>query len=230
MDENTNEDKNAGDPASGVDGAADPGTPLVNPPADPGTPDASDGNDPDPRDVEIDKLKGEVKTLNRSVVNARREGRATKGEQTNYDAETLGTPEGQYAVSLEVADARLRGSLEDRLKLYPEIPVDEIARIRANPWAFAGRKAWMEGDYEAGLDEIELMMADRIEELEKAKNTPDPQDNPAGDPANVTGNPAPEHIGDDAPEGSEEDANLWTMPMDKLEKLKNKKVKELSSK
>ncbi len=194
--------------------------------------DPTKGTPPDPRDETIKQQKQDIKNLNRAVIDAKRDGRKTpisSDQQENpFDSEA-----GQYAATLELSDARLRGGLEERIALYPELPPEEMQRIRLNPWAFASRKSFLEGDYEMALQEVEQAMLDRVEEIveEKAKSTKTPQgqDQPEGAPApaQVDANAAPE-THDEAIPGSEEDVNPWTMPLDKLEQLAKKETVKLS--
>ena len=220
--------QNAGDQPV-VDAApADPGNVADDAAVNNDAPDAAGSPQPDSRDAELTELKKNNRALNRAVVEARR-GNRNQDQGAKYDAETLNTPEGQYAVSLEVADGRLRGGLEKILNLYPEIKEEDKARIRSNPWAFAGRDAWMAGDHQQALDEIELNLVDRVDDLASPSTSQTPQGNPRAQAANVQGNPAPEPVNPDGgATGSEEDVNLWTMPMDKLDKLANEQFKKLS--
>lgn len=221
VEENEQIENNAGDPPADDPVTPDPGTTGDDPAADPGTPDPSGGEQTDPRDAQITKLSGEVKALNKAVVDARRDGRANKGNEGAADAPGSNPTAEEYSQSLEIADGRLRGGLEKRLALYPELPEEEKARIRNNPWVFANAASWKSADWETALDEIELTMVDRVEELEKAnKDTkPDPQGSPeGGQPANVAGNPAPEG-GNNAATAEATKEDLFNMPMDKLEKL-----------
>lgn len=228
MEENE-QNQNAGDPTGGDSVAtADPGTTGGDPSVNQGAPDgAGSPQTASQRDEELERYKAEVKRLNRAIIEAKR-GSNSQNKGVDYDAEMLSTPEGQYAASLEIADARLRGGLEERLSLYPEIPEEDKARIRANPWAFANRQSWMSGDWQTALDEIELNLADRVEDLASQTQNQISQQS-QGQPVNVQGNPAPEPTNPDgASAGSEEDENPWTMPMDKLEKLAEKQFKKLS--
>ncbi|MBK9272863.1 MAG: hypothetical protein IPM48_14865 [Saprospiraceae bacterium] len=227
VDENE-QNQNAGDPSGGNSViTADPGNAGVDPSVNSGDPDgnvspqtANQGNE------ELSKMKAEIKRLNRAIVEAKR-GNRTQGQGADYNEEILSTPEGQYAVSLEVADARLRVGLEDRLKLYPEISEEDKARIRSNPWAFANRQSWMTGNYEQALDEIELTLLDRVEDTSSQQPNQNLQGDSQAQPANIQGNPAPEIVNPGmADAGGEEDVNPWTMPIDKLERLAEEQFKK----
>lgn len=215
--------------------------PTVNDPqltADPGagaTPSSTDGGatDPgnaggqaspqtDPRDEEIKTLRANVKALNQAVIDGRRSGRqpGNAGDGgTSFD-----TPEGKYAAALEIAESRLRGSIEKIIPLYPEVPAEEIARVRQNPWAFVSRDTMLSGDYEAAKYEIEQALLDRAEAIAAAKGA---SVTPAPAPANLNNNPAPDSAGEPANPGTEDDQDPWTMPMDKLEKVAMKEKAKL---
>lgn len=234
--ENVNDQNNAGaagSPSSGTPDAGNQGGDGGSQTQGQGTPNGQNGNHPDSGDDEVTKLRKENKTLNKLLVESRRASRqkvtpaGDNSEGSPFDSEA-----GQYAASLELSDARLRGNIEERIKLYPELPSEEVQRIRLNPWAFASRQSFLSGDYESALDEIEQAMLDRVEELETAKSSTQPQgQQPAGGasaPAQVNANPAPEGQAEQAVPGSTEDENPWTMPMDKLEMRKNQAVAKMS--
>ena len=212
-----------GDPNSGIPSGGDT-TPNANPQ------DHNNGSQPDNRDEKIKVLEQNIKGLNKALLDAKRAGRqgniptANPGSENPFDSEA-----GQYAAGLELSDARLRGNLEERLALYPELQGDEIQRVRLNPWAFASRQSFLTGDWETALDEIEGKIAEQVEKL--AAGNPKQsqgQPQPGAMPATVNANPAPQANADDAEPGTPEDENLWSMPMDKLEKLKNKAVNKMS--
>lgn len=195
--------------------------------------DQNNGTQPDSRDEEIKTLKENIRGLNKAVIDARRAGRQGSIPTGNGEGGSpFDTEAGQYAAALELSDARLRGNIEERLGLYPELPAEEIQRIRLNPWAFASRQSFLTGDWETALDEIEGKVADRVEELAKNPTQSQGQPQPSAPvaPATVNANPAPEGEADEAEPGSAEDENLWTMPLGKLERLKNKAVAKMSQK
>lgn len=216
--------------------AADPGAPS--PAADPtpaapggGTPPANaPANPADQRDEEIKLLKKNIQGMNKALIDARRSGRKPMSPMNTPEGENpFNSEAGQYAAALELSDARLRGNMEERLALYPELSGEELQRIRLNPWAFASRQSFLTGDWETALDEVEEKIASRVEELAgNPQPAPAAPSAPAPAPATVNANPAPEGVADDADPGSAEDQNLWTMPMGKLERLKNKAVATMS--
>ena len=219
-------EQNAGNPnpGSGADGSGgDPGTG--------GSPAGQGGTQIDPRDEQINTMRTQIKTLNQAVVDARRGAGGKGGNPNGQDPNAFETPEGQYAIALEVSENRLRGGLEPILGLYPEVPADEIARIRTNPWAFASRDSFLNGDQTSALLEIEQALLARAEAIaaEKSAGNPAPNGGQTATPANVNGNPAPEAApSQDVVPGSEEDEDPWTMPMEKLELRKNQAVAKQS--
>jgi hypothetical protein len=219
----------AGNAGAASPGASDPGTPGGDTtPSNPGDP---NGASPDKRDEEINVLKKNIQGLNKALIDSRRSSRQKTSPLDNpaggdnpFDSEA-----GQYAAALELSDARLRGNMEERIALYPELAPEELQRIRLNPWAFASRQSFLQGDWETALDEIEEKIANRVEEL--AGNPPPTkgQSQPgAPAPATVNANPTPEVPAEDVEPGSNEDQDLWTMPLNKLERLKNKAVAKMS--
>lgn len=233
MEQNTNvTDQNAGvtDPAS--QNAPATGTPGGDTGANNGTPDNQNKPQTDPRDEKIETLSNNVKALNKALIDAKRKGRQGNQLPGNNQENPFDSEAGVYAASLELSDARLRGNLEERIALYPELPADELQRIRLNPWAFASRQSFLSGDFETALDEIEEKIADRVEKLTTNSSEQSGGQQPAGAtaPATVNANPTPEVTPEEAEPGSVEDEDLWTMPMAKLEKLKNKAVQKMSQK
>lgn len=221
-------DQNAGGAAGDNSDFSDTGDQGGNLPDNSGNPDGQNGratNDGQPD--ELAKYKAEVRRLNKAVLDARRSnGNRSPENQNNADGMAFDTPEGQYGIALEIATSRLSRKLEDRISLYPELPASEISRIRKNPWAFASLESYQSGNFELAADEIEQAMYDRAMEIEAEKqNNPNGQDNGNGTvrkvPAQVNMNQADEPPVDAVP-GTDEDVNPWTMPMNKLEKEKNK--------
>ena len=76
----------------------------------------------------------------------------------------LSTPEGQYMVALEIGTSRLRGELESIFPLYPEIPAEEVARVRSNPWAFV-KPMYARADWNTAKWQVEEALANRAEQL-----------------------------------------------------------------
>lgn len=215
----------AGDPSAGV---ADQGSQGGDGSQPSGTPGGQGGAQPDPRDETIKTLEQNVKALNKAIIESRRSGQQP-GQPGNgqQGQDAFGTPEGQYAISIQLAENQLRGDLEPVYALYPEVPPEEIQRVRMNPWAFASRNSFLTGDVETAKLEIEQTLLDRADAIAKAKAGETPaNDQPAA--ATINGNPAPEAPESNAPAGSAEDTDPWTMPMDKLEGLKNKEVAKKS--
>ena len=224
-------DPNGNDPNAGVAGVPSPGVgDTASQDGDGSPPAASDGQGgtlPDPRDEELRQAKESIKALNKAVVEARRNSRQTPPNANIGEGDdTFSTPEGQYAAAIQIATGNLRAGLEERVALYPELPAEELQRIRINPWAFASQESFFKTDFETALDEIEQKMLERAEALAEEKKNGQPA---TPTPATVNGNPAPEAPeGETAAPGSDEDIDPWTMPLDKLEKAKNKEVAKMS--
>lgn len=217
-------DSNAGAATPGTGDSIGSGSPQGTP-SGTSTSDNQNGTQTDPRDEKITTLTNDVKALNKALVEAKRGGK-TNGQGNPQDGQNpFETPEGQYGIAIQLATGNLRGKMEDVFSLYPELPADEIARIRKNPWAFASHESFVNGDWEAAALEIEQAMLDRAEEInaQKTNNANNPN------PANVNANPAQDE-GEEPTvvPGSPEDENEWTMPMDKLEAKKNKAVAKVS--
>lgn len=170
---------------------------------------------------ELAQLKANNRALNKALIEARRGSRQQPIGQQGDGTSPFETPEGQYAISLELATGQLSRKLEGVLDLYPELPASEVARIRRNPWAFAGYDSYRAGDVESALLEIEQALLDRAEEINATKS-PSGQPVPPT-PAQINANPAGESALEATP-GSEEDESPWTMPLSKLEKVKNKEL------
>lgn len=190
------------------------------------TPSGQDGTPPvDNRDEQIRQLREHNQKLQQMAMDGRQPGNKTGA--SDFD---LNTPEGQYAVAMEIATGRLGSFLEGIYSLYPEIPAEEIARVRANPWAFMdssdptkSRNAYMSADFETAKWLVESTLANRAEQIgAKAPAAP------VANPATLSNNPAPQ--GDGNVPGMEEGADPWTMPMDQLEKVAMKEKAKLSTK
>ena len=189
------------------------------------------GQNPNQGTDEIAKYKNENRILNAKIVELQRNANRNNGANPQGQGDNpFESPVGQYAISLQLATGQLSQKLENVYSLYPEIPATEIARIRKNPWAFASQESYMAGDVDTAMLEIEQNLLDRAEELSAADGTQNPNANGQPKPATINNNPTPEMAADDAEPGSEEDQNPWTMPMDKLAKVKNKEVAKLTKK
>ena len=229
MDQNNENDQNPGGAGVASDGNPGSGMPSGDT-TTPATPDGQNGTSSDQRDEEIKILKQNIQGLNKALIDSRRSSRQTKLPGDNLpDGNPFDSEAGQYAASLELSDARLRGNMEERIALYPELSGAELQRIRLNPWAFASRQSFLTGDWETALDEIEEKIANRVEELAGNPTPTKGQSQPgAPAPATVNANPTPEVLPEDVEPGSNEDQDLWTMPLNKLERLKNKAVAKMS--
>lgn len=241
MDDN---DPNAGNSDPGFTPGADPGTQGdQNGSGDQGqgsqgNPGSQNGQQPNSGDAELARMRAENRRLNKALVESRRGSQqrppsrspSGQGNQGEPGANAFGTPEEQYAASIQIATNELRGGLEDVFDLYPEIPQTELSRIRRNPWAFATLRSYQTGDFETAKTEIEQYLYDRVEEL--GKGSVPGQNGQGGQrvpPARVPLNPpaAPAPMADP---GSDEDQDPWTMPLNKLEKNVVKEKQKMKSK
>ena len=212
-----NNESNEGATTAGTSDSTDTGSQGVDPVENSGTPGNQNGNQTDPGNDQTAKMREEIRRLNQAVVDAKRGNRKgnqeTPGNENNFE-----TPEGQYGIAIQLATGELRNKMEEVISLYSEIPADEIARIRKNPWAFAKHDSFVGGDWETAALEIEQAMLTRADEINAAKNTPAPI------PANVNSNPVGET--DDESVAPEDDD--WNMPLDQLEAKAKKAVAKLS--
>jgi len=227
MDDKNENGQNAGAPVVASQDVPGSGTPGGDTTPE-GTPVDPSGTSPDPKDEEIGVLKKNIQGLNKALIDSRRSGRQKTSPMDNPEGNPFDSEAGQYAAALELSDARLRGNMEERFSLYPELSGDELQRIRLNPWAFASRQSFLTGDWETALDEVEEKIATRVEELAGNPEQPQGQQPSAPVAPAVNTNPAPEGEPEMAAPGTAEDQNLWTMPMAELEKLKNKAVAKMS--
>ena len=196
-----------------------------------GNPGGQNGQQTDTRDAELAKMREDNRALNRALVEARRASNQNRNQnaQGQDGANTFDTPEGQYAASLQIATGTLIQKMESIYDLYPEIPASEIARIRKNPWAFASHDSYITGNVDDAALQIEQALADRAAEIEREQGgQAGSQQAQRQTPAQVNSNPAQEPATDVEP-GSAEDEDPWTMPMDKLVKVKNKQLAKVKA-
>lgn len=212
-------DLNAGDAAGANSDPSDSGSQGANTPVSSMTPDNQNGNPPTNGRDDTARLREEIKRLNQAVVDAKRGNRNNPKADLNGD-DPFDSPEGRYAVAIKLATGDLRNKIEDIISLYPELPADEISRIRKNPWAFASHDSYVNADWETASNEIEQIMLTRAEEIAASKPAPN-----SPIPANVNTNPVDN--GADAPNANPEE-DLWNMPLDQLEGLKDKAVAKVS--
>lgn len=222
-----NNDSNAGAAVTGTSDSSASGSQGANPVISSGTPDNQNGTQTDPRDAKISTLSSEVKRLNQAIIDAKRGSRNNNNPQNGQDnGNAFDTPEGQYGIAIQLATGNLRNKMENILSLYPELPSEEVSRIRKNPWAFAGHDTFINADWETAALEIEQAMLARAEEIEAAKTSATPA---TPTPADVNANPAPGTSGEDVTvPGTPEDNDPWTMPLDKLKAQKDKAVAKVS--
>ena len=170
-------DSNAGAATPGTGDSTEPGSPQVTPGAPSGTPDNQNGTPTTQGDEEKTRMREEIRRLNAAVVEAKRGSR--NNPQANPEDDPFGTPEGKYGMAIQVATSNLRNKLEDLIPLYPELPADQISRIRKNPWAYTKLETYQNGDWETAALEIETAMVEEAEKLAANKppvTTPNPAD------------------------------------------------------
>lgn len=192
---------------------------------DPGPAGGQPGSQPDPRDEQIRQQQKAIRDLNQAVIDSRRGNRGQQPNGTIDDGSSFDTPEGKYAVALEIAESRIRGSIEKIIPLYPEVPAEDIARIRANPMAFVSRDTMLSGDWKTAQLEIEQALLDRADQIAAQKAAAKPV---APTPAAPSNNPAPDSAADAVSPGTDGEQDLWSMPMADLEKLAMKEKAKLS--
>ena len=216
-----NNDVNAGAAASGTENSADLGSSQATPDVSSGTPNNQNGTQTDPREAELNKYREEVRRLNQAVIDAKRGSRNNDRGNGNNDQISFDTPEGQYGIAIQLATGNLRNKLEDVISLYPELPADEISRIRKNPWAFVNHDTFLNADWETAALEVEQAMLSRAEEIAASKKNETAQ---PMTPANLNTNPV-QTTGDEpiAPEDDD-----WNMPLDQLEAKAKKAVARVS--
>lgn len=220
---------NAGDP--GADGVApDEGGDPLNPASPAGTPEGEGGQQPN---KEADELRKENRRLNRALASRGSSFNRQKPTPDGADGESpFDTPQGQYAVSLKLATASLSNKLESLYSLYPEVPVEEINKVRRNPWAYVSNQdLFFNGDWEGAATDIEYYLLDMAEANKGGGNlSPNGGGKLKVNPVVVNSNPSTELPNPNATSGTGEDPNPWTMPMDKLEAVKNKEIQRMKSK
>jgi len=215
-----NNDSNAGAATGGSSDSSDSGSQNANPSVNSGTPDNQNGNQTALRNDDTTRMREEIKRLNQAVVDAKR-GNRTNNPSTGSEDNSFDTPEGQYGIAIQLATGNLRNKMEDLISLYPELPAEEISRIRKSPWAFAGHDSFINADWETAALEIEQAMLTRAEEISASKTN---QNSPI--PADVNSNPV--SGAENSVPGNEEGEDLWNMPLNELEMEKNKAVANVS--
>lgn len=220
------------DDANGSGGVQDQGQDVNQVQDQNTTPDNSDNQqqlDSQALAEENKRLKGTVSALQKKYLDSTRQrGTAQQPSQDgNQDAEVFST-------AFDLADAKVRSGLENVIPLYdgtqpsyegePALSPEDIARIRKNPMAFVSlatmKQYFLDGNVEPVLLEIEQTMADRAARL-SANN------NKGSGGKQVNPSPAPEA---GANQGQKQgSADLWTMPMDQLEQLKDAQVQQASA-
>lgn len=184
--------------------------------------------DENPLEVENKRLKGQISSIQKKYLDAVRNGRQTSTQQNGEQGESVQ----QFNAAFNLAEASLRNELEASVfplydgtdpayKDQPALEPAEMARIRKNPWVFASRESFLHalqtGDLKPALLDIEQAIADRVDSMASAKAV---TNNRKMGGKQVNPSPAPVAV---APAGPAKQ-DLWSMPMEELEALKNKSV------
>ena len=228
MDDEQNQ--NAGNPTAG-DSTPVEGGASQNPAAVAGVPDGNAGQQPIQGADELSQAKAEIRRLNRAMASKSSSiNRPSSTPQAGADGESpFETPQGQYAISLQLATAKLSSKLESVFSLYPEVPAEEISRIRRNPWAYVSNPdLYYNGSWEQAAEDLEYYLLDRAEALKGAQAPVNGQGGALPvNPVVVKPNPPSDPGGQPAAPGTSQDVNPWTMPLDQLEKKKNEQIQRM---
>jgi hypothetical protein len=181
--------------------------------------------DVNPLEIENKRLKGQISSVQKKYLEAVRNGSKTNTTQNGEQGESVQ----QFNAAFNLAEASLRNELEASVfplydgsdptyKDQPALEPAEMARIRKNPWVFASRESFVHalqtGDLKPALLDIEQAIADRVDAMASSRTV-------APRPGGKQVNPSPAPV--TAPAGPAKQ-DLWSMPMEELETLKNKQV------
>lgn len=207
-------------------------------PANDNQPDGNAANDGQPDELEALRqenlrIRGQNSALTKKLTNTMRDNsnRNFNNPSGNGEGDDEGTR--VFEAAFELSEAKLRNELETKiLPLYtgsdpaykddPQLPAEEVARIRQNPWAFASRQSLMHalktGDLQPALLDVEEAIAERVDAL---ASNPNPQ--PKGVVKTVNPNPVAPATPANQPKGED----LWSMPMEQLEQLNAAAVQKI---
>jgi hypothetical protein len=155
------------------------------------------------------------RALNKKLIELQRQANANteKPSQANEVGGRLG--DNNFVTKMKLAESDLRTSLEDIISLYPELDPSTVARIRQNPWAFTRRDTFESLNVKNALLDIEQNMANLVSALEQK---PDVVEGPKPTQKQVK----PSQVDTASLDEEEEAENDWTMPLDQLERKKDK--------
>jgi len=207
-------------------------------PANDNQPNGNAANDGQPDELEALRqenlrIRGQNSALTKKLTTTMRDNsnRNFNNPSGNGEGDDEGTR--VFEAAFELSEAKLRNELETKiLPLYtgsdpaykddPQLPAEEVARIRQNPWAFASRQSLMHalktGDLQPALLDVEEAIAERVDAL---ANNPNPQ--PKGVVKTVNPNPVAPATPANQPQGQD----LWSMPMEQLEQLNAAAVQKI---
>lgn len=210
-------------------------------PANDNQPDGNGANNGQPDELEALRqenlrLRGQTSALTKKLSQSMRD-RSTQNFN-NQGGNGEGDDEGTrvFEAAFELSEAKLRNELETKiLPLYtgadpsfkddPQLPAEEVARIRQNPWAFASRQSLMHalktGDLQPALLDVEEAIAARVDAL---------ANNPNSQPKGVVKTVNPNPVAPVAPANQPKGEDLWNMPMEQLEQLNANAVQKLTGK
>jgi len=206
-------------------------------PANDNQPDGNAANNGQPDELEALRqenlrIRGQNSALTKKLTTTMRDNsnRNFNNPSGNGEGDDEGTR--VFEAAFELSEAKLRNELETKIfPLYtgsdanykddPQLPAEEVARIRQNPWAFASRQSLMHalktGDLQPALLDVEEAIAERVDAL---ANNPNPQ--PKGVVKTVNPNP----VAPVAPANQPKE-DLWSMPMEQLEQLNAAAVQKI---
>jgi len=207
-------------------------------PANDNQPNGNAANDGQPDELEALRqenlrIRGQNSALTKKLTTTMRDNsnRNFNNPSGNGEGDDEGTR--VFEAAFELSEAKLRNELETKiLPLYtgsdpaykddPQLPAEEVARIRQNPWAFASRQSLMHalktGDLQPALLDVEEAIAERVDAI---ANNPNPQ--PKGVVKTVNPNPVAPATPANQPQGQD----LWSMPMEQLEQLNAAAVQKI---
>lgn len=180
-----------------------------------------------------DAMLEQNRALNRLLVEARRQANSNKSlfkpGQANDQGGEAQPQTSDFNTAMRLAESDLRAELDGILDLYPELPANQVKLIRSNPWAYASRNSFLNLNVPNALLDVETWVADFVAGLASEEpGTQEPQAPTKAPASKMRPNAAPEGGEEevDVVPGSPEDTDLYTMPLDKLERKVNRKIRK----
>jgi len=156
------------------------------------------------------EILGHNKALNKRLVDATRQSNSQQRNPYEVNDENTAS----FQQNLKLASADVREGVERLLSLYPELPNETVSQIRKNPLAFVnGGDFFQSLNVPNALIDIETHMYSLVENIGGAnekgvEKQPIQQVRPSRAP-----------VGEEQPEEGPSKEDLWTMPIDDLEKI-----------